>query len=78
MKENSAEYVIDRVLNNKKLKNGSIILFHNDGKHTASVLEHIIKGLIDKGYGFIPVSKLIYKHGYYIDVEGRQHLIEID
>ena len=66
--------LIDRVLNNKKLKNGSIVLFHTDAKHTASVLQHIIDGLKSKGYDFKPVSELIYKDGYYIDVEGRQRL----
>ncbi|MCL2836170.1 MAG: polysaccharide deacetylase family protein [Defluviitaleaceae bacterium] len=65
--------IINRVLHNKKLKNGSIILFHTDGKYTASVLEQIINGMDGKGYKCVPVSELIYKNDYYIDVEGRQH-----
>ena len=69
-----AENIINRVLHNKKLKNGSIILFHTDAKHTASVLNQIIDGLIEKGYSFKPVSELIHKDNYYIDVEGRQRL----
>ncbi|MDR1705347.1 MAG: polysaccharide deacetylase family protein [Clostridiales bacterium] len=61
-----------RVLEHKKLRNGSIILFHTDAKHTAAALPRIIEGLKDMGYGFVPVSKLIYTEDYEIDHEGRQ------
>ena len=65
--------ILDRVLNHKNLRNGSILLFHTDAKHTASVLERVIAGLKDRGYGFAPVSQLMYKNNYRIDVQGRQH-----
>jgi polysaccharide deacetylase family sporulation protein PdaB len=66
------DYELDRVLNNKNLQNGSIILFHNDAKYTPQCLAAIIKGLKDKGYGFVPLSELIYKDNYYMDHTGRQ------
>ncbi|MEN6314342.1 MAG: polysaccharide deacetylase family protein [Clostridiaceae bacterium] len=57
---------------NAKIRQGSILLFHNDTPHTAKLLPEIIAGLKTKGYQFVPVSKLIKKDQYYIDEEGRQ------
>ena len=75
-KGKGADYEIDRVLNSKHLKNGSIILFHNDAKYTPQTLEVIIKGLQEKGYELVPVSQLIYTENYEIDHAGRQSLKE--
>ena len=69
----SVEDVVNRVLNNKNLKNGSIILFHNDAEYTPEALGPIIKGLKEKGYEIVPVSELIYKDNYTIDSQGVQH-----
>ncbi|MDP4094150.1 MAG: polysaccharide deacetylase family protein [Bacillota bacterium] len=55
-----------------KVKNGSIILFHNDTKHTAKMLPSVITKLKDMGYGFLPVSQIIMRDGYKIDYQGRQ------
>jgi polysaccharide deacetylase family sporulation protein PdaB len=66
------EYVINRVLNNKKLRNGSIILFHNDTKDTPAALPVILKGLKAEGYTIGTVSDLIYKDNYKLNFEGRQ------
>ncbi|MDR1664972.1 MAG: polysaccharide deacetylase family protein [Clostridiales bacterium] len=66
------DYEINRVLNNKNLSNGSIVLFHNDAKDTPKCLDTILKGLKDKGYSFVPVSELIHKENYYMDHTGRQ------
>lgn len=66
------EYEINRVLENKNLRNGSIVLFHNDAKDTPKALPVIIKGLKEKGYTFVPISKLIYKDNFTIDNTGRQ------
>lgn len=77
-KDLSAWQVISRVLDNKKLRNGSIVLFHTDGQHTPAVLDKIIDGLIGKGFQFMPVSELVHKNGYYLDIEGRQRLNEKD
>jgi len=62
--------ILSRVSN--KVRNGSIILFHNDTKYTAEILPSIISTLRSKGYSFEPVSKLIYRDNYYIDYDGRQ------
>jgi polysaccharide deacetylase family sporulation protein PdaB len=68
------EYVSNRVLNNKNLQNGSIVLFHNDAKDTPPVLDAMIKGLKAKGYELVPLSQLIHKENYYMDHTGRQKL----
>lgn len=66
----SAKNIIDRVTG--RTKTGSIILFHNDTKHTKDVLPEIITHLKNEGYKFVKVSELIYKDDYYIDHEGVQ------
>lgn len=68
------DYVINRVVNNKNLQNGSIVLFHNDAKDTPTALPIIIKGLKEKGFTFVPISELIHKENYYMDHTGRQKL----
>jgi polysaccharide deacetylase family sporulation protein PdaB len=71
-KDLTTESICDRVMG--KVKNGSIILMHNDTKYTAQALPVLIKELKQKGYTLVPVSELIYKYNYGIHVEGRQHL----
>nr|WP_302596868.1 polysaccharide deacetylase family protein [uncultured Cellulosilyticum sp.] len=72
-KEYGLQPLIDKVLNHKNLRPGTIILMHNDTRYTAKALEPIIKGIIEKGYTFVPVSELIYKDtNCKIDHEGRQ------
>ncbi|MCL2361930.1 MAG: polysaccharide deacetylase family protein [Defluviitaleaceae bacterium] len=66
------EYEIKRVLNHKNLRNGSIVLFHNDAKFTPQTLDPIIKGLKEKGYEIVPISQLIYTESFEIDKTGRQ------
>jgi polysaccharide deacetylase family sporulation protein PdaB len=66
------DYEINRVLNNKNLRSGSILLFHNDAKDTPVALPVILKGLKEKGYSIGPVSDLIYKDNYRLDNTGRQ------
>jgi polysaccharide deacetylase family sporulation protein PdaB len=64
------EQIQSRVL--KKVNNGSIILFHNDTPHTAKLLPSIILALKEKGFELVPVSELIMRENYEINVEGRQ------
>jgi len=66
----SQDEILDRIT--KRIKPGSIILFHNDTPHTAKLLPTIIKTLKNEGYSFLPVSKLILRDNYYIDAEGKQ------
>lgn len=71
----SVDTILSNVLNHKALSNGSIILCHNGGKHTADALDQLIAGLKEKGYRFAKISDLIYPDNYEIDVTGKQHLI---
>ena len=67
----SAQEIASRVV--AGAKNGSIILCHNNGMHTAEALPIIFSTLQDRGFTFVPISELIYKENYTIDVNGRQH-----
>ncbi|MGN1166360.1 MAG: polysaccharide deacetylase family protein [Lachnospiraceae bacterium] len=71
-KDYGVDSIIDTVVNHKNLGNGSIILCHNGAKYTADALEAVITGLQEKGYEIVPVSELIYKDNYHMDVSGRQ------
>ena len=59
-----------------KVKNGSIVLFHNDADHTPEALPTILKCLKDEGYEFVFISDLIYKDNYQIKHDGTQCKIE--
>jgi len=52
---------------------GDIILFHNDGANTPDALVEILKNFKERGLKVVPISELIYKDDYYIDVNGVQH-----
>lgn len=71
-KDYGADSILDTVLNHKELDNGAIILCHNGAKYTAEALEALITGLKEKGYEIVPVSELIYKDDYHMDVTGKQ------
>lgn len=71
-KDYGAKNIIETVLGSKELKNGAIILFHNGTKYTAEALDELLCELEKREYQMVPVSKLIYKKGYYLDVTGRQ------
>jgi polysaccharide deacetylase family sporulation protein PdaB len=66
----SQEEILNRIT--KRIKPGSIILFHNDTPHTANLLPTIIESLKKDGYSFLPVSELIIRENYHIDHEGKQ------
>ncbi len=55
-----------------KVQPGSIILFHNGGKHTPEALPDILRALIDDGYQIVKISDLIYSDNYTIDHAGTQ------
>ena len=59
-----------RIING--VKNGSIILCHNNGLHTAEALPLIFSTLKNRGYTFVPISELIYKDNYEIIHDGTQ------
>ena len=71
-KDYGADSIIDTVVNHKELKNGAIILCHNGAKYTKDALETMIQKILEKGYEIVPISKLIYRKNYHMDVTGRQ------
>ena len=66
----SANEIVKRVTSG--VKNGSIVLFHNQGLHTAEALPTIISILKDKGYTFMPIGQLIYRDNYKMGADGAQ------
>ena len=71
-KDYGVKSIIDTVCNHKNLQNGSIILMHNGAKYTAEALSKVIEGLQERGYEIVPISELIHREGYHLDVTGRQ------
>ena len=69
-KDLSAKEIQNRVLS--RVKNGSIVLFHNNGLHTADALPEIISALKGQGYEFVPIGELIYRDDYRMAVDGSQ------
>jgi polysaccharide deacetylase family sporulation protein PdaB len=69
-KDLSATEIINRV--NSRVKNGSIVLFHNQGLHTAEALPLLIKKLKNQGYTFTRIGDLIYRDNYRMAVDGTQ------
>lgn len=69
-KDLSAKDIHSKVV--KKVREGSIVLFHNAALHTPEALPMIIEDLLSDGYEFVTVGELIYKENYTIDHEGRQ------
>lgn len=73
-KDLSATDIAMRVING--VQNGSIILMHNNGLHTAEAVPIILETLKNRGYSFIPVGELIYRENYTIDGTGRQRPVQ--
>lgn len=69
-KELGVDAMVQRI--DSRVKKGSIILFHNDTKHTVDALPTILSNLKKKGYKFATVSQLIYKENFFIDHKGIQ------
>ncbi|MGI6189529.1 MAG: polysaccharide deacetylase family protein [Clostridiales bacterium] len=68
------EYGVDHMFNQviKKVRSGSIVLFHNNAKYIVQALPLILDHILEEGYSIVPISELIYKDNYYIDHTGRQ------
>ena len=56
----------------KSLGPGSIILCHNGAKHTAEALDEMLTNLKAQGYEIVPISELIMRENYHMDVTGMQ------
>lgn len=59
-----------------KVKNGSIILCHNNSDHILEALPTVLDGLTERGFRFVTMSELLYPTDYFIDAQGVQHLNE--
>lgn len=66
----SGNEILNRIL--RKIKPGSILLFHNDTAQTAKILPVVIASVKKQGYEIVPTSQLIMRDSYIIDHEGRQ------
>ena len=69
-KDLSASEIHKRIAD--RVKPGSIVLMHNNGKHTLEALPSILKTLQSRGYQIVPISELIYLENYYVDHQGVQ------
>lgn len=67
----SAQEIALRIVN--RVREGSIILCHNNGLHTAEALPVVLDTLKNKGYTFVTVGELIVRENYTIDANGRQY-----
>ena len=68
-KEGSAEEIADRAFD--RVKNGSILLFHNDAKNTPAALKFLLPRLKEEGFSFCTVSELIPPGPFELTNEGR-------
>lgn len=66
----SAMEITNRVINN--VKNGSIILCHNNADHITEALPLILDRLQKQGYTITSIGDLIMKDNYYVDNLGVQ------
>lgn len=73
-KEYGKNQLVERVL--KKVKNGDIILFHNNAKYTPDALPEILTELQNRGFAVCSVGELIYQNNYNVDVNGIQHKLQ--
>lgn len=63
--------IYDRVA--KRVKNGSIVLFHNNSDNILTALPIVLAKLINDGYEPVTLSELIYGENYTVDNNGVQH-----
>ena len=73
-KDYGVDDIITRICDNKQLTGGAIILCHNGAKYTADALDTLLTQLEEKGFQFVPISELIYRENYHLDVTGKQIL----
>ncbi|MFP4698168.1 MAG: polysaccharide deacetylase family protein [Eubacteriales bacterium] len=71
-KSESVEKITTSVLKSDQLKNGSIILFHNNRKYTKEALEIILARLKEEDYEIVSISEIIIREDYHLDATGRQ------
>lgn len=67
----SATEILSRV--SKGVKNGSIILFHNNSDNILEALPLVIANLKNQGYKMVKLSDMVYTENYTVDNNGVQH-----
>lgn len=68
----SAEEILSRI--KASVKNGSIILCHNNSDHILEALPLIISYLQSEGYQMVKISELVYSKDYVVDNNGLQKI----
>lgn len=68
--------IASRVL--ARVKDGSIVLCHNNSDHIVEALPIILLGLQNKGYKPVRLDELVYSNNYIIDSSGKQILLKND
>lgn len=68
----SAGEILSRV--KSSVKNGSIILFHNNSDHILEAIPLVISYLKAEGYSMVKISELAYENNYIVDNNGLQKL----
>ena len=71
-KNEGVDELLKTVTEHKNLGNGSIILCHNGAEYTAEALDTLINELETQGYEIVPISELIYRDHYHLNVQGKQ------
>ncbi|MCM1283741.1 MAG: polysaccharide deacetylase family protein [Muribaculaceae bacterium] len=71
-KDYGVDSIINTVCNHKALEPGAIILCHNGAKYTADALDTMLTNLEEQGYTIVPISELIMRENYHMDVTGKQ------
>ena len=71
-KDYEPERIISNVCNHDSLGGGSIILCHNGAKYTAEALDAMLTNLKKQGYEIVPISELILRENFHMDVTGMQ------
>ena len=74
-KDYGKEAILRTVLQSKELKNGSIILLHAGTRYLEKALPELIQGLLERGYVPVPLSELLIRGDYCLDVTGRQRAV---
>ena len=71
-KDLSADEIVTRVM--KDIEQGDIVLFHNNGLHTAEALPIILQQLQERNLQVVPISELLLTGDTYITPDGTQHV----
>lgn len=69
-KDISAQQIVERVTRN--VKNGSIILFHNNARHVLEYLPLILENLRENGYRVVKINDMIYHENAHVNEQGCQ------